>query len=279
MREVYPGRLVGRTWRPAKCELNYLRLKDIETCLKQRPLVVLGDSLAMQLGIALRYMLFPFVGNAVDSYYVAKIWNPSSSHPFSTQSKEGMDHFEFLSQRAKVGVISMGMWDMGVHFCSTDAFYDGFKEEVLTYKAMMQPGAQIMIHQLHWLHFNKSIWVDTCNPVAKIQLFREMTEMVSACTGIGIFDSIPVTRQAHSFTGDGVHFEGNGMTAKLQLFLNMMCDDPLTGSPPIAPYHPSITCDEEAAKARWRKHEIGNSHSPGCTFFKNKFGCPLSTAR
>eukprot|EP01059_Diplonema_ambulator_P033362 TRINITY_DN6932_c0_g1_i1.p1 TRINITY_DN6932_c0_g1~~TRINITY_DN6932_c0_g1_i1.p1 ORF type:complete len:360 (+),score=107.90 TRINITY_DN6932_c0_g1_i1:24-1103(+) len=261
--DLYPGRWVDGRWEPEKCQFYYFSKGELKTCFRENMYTSVGDSLNLQNKFYLDTV-------HIDTKH---IWNPSAAYGYFTMDQQLKEDYADHLLQARYVTISMGMWDVGVHHCGTDFFYDGLKMKVMRYKAMVQ--GVVSLWDLHWVAPDRcgDKWFCKCQDAEKVSVYREIIQQVAACTNTTIINATPMTRANPLYTGDGVHYGMEVTKAKINLIASFLCP-PERGAPRLALTVPSMKCDEEAYKAKWRQSIIANSHLPGCGESMNKFGCP-----
>eukprot|EP01064_Diplonema_japonicum_P039274 TRINITY_DN9802_c0_g1_i1.p1 TRINITY_DN9802_c0_g1~~TRINITY_DN9802_c0_g1_i1.p1 ORF type:complete len:984 (+),score=173.94 TRINITY_DN9802_c0_g1_i1:57-3008(+) len=267
--ELFPGNLVDSRWKPDKCKLHFYTLKEVAKCIKRYPYAAIGDSLGEQLVYNMKR------SSEQGPSYTKVVWSPSMQSTNLTTSKSGIDLHNYVTQEVEFAALSFGMWDIGVHWCGLDDFYYKLKEKVLKYKRMLKPTARLVIHNLHNINTIKSDlkWVRMCNPQEKVRVYREMLQMASVCTGVGMVDTYPLTMKGEAHTHDGVHYDEPVIRPKVNMLMNMMCGPHLNETDRLKPWFPPVACDESAALARWKQVKEAVSFSPGCPDYQNDMGC------
>eukprot|EP01059_Diplonema_ambulator_P001640 TRINITY_DN1139_c0_g1_i24.p1 TRINITY_DN1139_c0_g1~~TRINITY_DN1139_c0_g1_i24.p1 ORF type:complete len:981 (+),score=308.39 TRINITY_DN1139_c0_g1_i24:184-2943(+) len=274
--DLFPGTLEDSTWRPEKCTFAEYTPDMMMECLRAVPYLSIGDSLGEQVYTYIRDELKK-AGYGED-VPMRQVWSPSTSVPYFQSDRNGKNQNDFMTQVAEFATISIGAWDIGVHWCGTDEFYDGLKAKVLKYKALLKPGARLALYNIHYIYPDKcgekSTWCRTCNPIGKVTAYREIVQMVAACTSTGLLDTYPITKEGRNSSIDGLHYRNQVVKPKANIVMNMMCGSDVKGNNKLGLWYPNIECNEAEAKARWRRDPVANVHSEGCPDYANKYGCP-----
>eukprot|EP01059_Diplonema_ambulator_P007119 TRINITY_DN16649_c0_g1_i1.p1 TRINITY_DN16649_c0_g1~~TRINITY_DN16649_c0_g1_i1.p1 ORF type:complete len:775 (+),score=146.20 TRINITY_DN16649_c0_g1_i1:42-2366(+) len=260
----YPGPPESE-YNPRHCILRRYSKQELMQCLGKGTFIGIGDSLVAQVVQTLSIkagMPRPALANM--------LWNPSVSFQEWYLSKMKNDMFPFLTEKAGFAMVSMGMWEIGVHWCGPEAFYEGMKQRVLKYKSVMKPNTTLAIHNIHYINVDKHPFTKICNPPDKVKIFREIVETVSACTKVPLFDFYPLTKAAYNLTTDGVHYEPEIVSIKANLVLNNLCGIDKEGHKKLSLYVPHRECDEAAAKRRWASSVAAQ---PSETCHENKYMC------
>eukprot|EP01064_Diplonema_japonicum_P022241 TRINITY_DN3193_c0_g1_i2.p1 TRINITY_DN3193_c0_g1~~TRINITY_DN3193_c0_g1_i2.p1 ORF type:complete len:733 (+),score=210.81 TRINITY_DN3193_c0_g1_i2:66-2201(+) len=264
LEDIYPGEVQGRHWVPKNCDIEKYDDKRAVQCVKRTPFLAMGDSLSRFFSDSFTKM-FAEMGDKNASQYTTHVWNPSSAERFSTKtlSKKGapsVDVSGFMKNTAKLALYSVTAWDSGSHFCGTDQYYSVIKQKIAKYKRLLGEDTRLVLETLPFVHFEGNAkWVRICNPVQKLEVFREMTLQLASCTGLGVFSIYELQKQSEKFS-DGLHVYHGALLAADEVLLNVMCDG-------LELIHPNLPCspeDEDRAKARWRAHPVANRFSPGC---------------
>eukprot|EP01059_Diplonema_ambulator_P014519 TRINITY_DN2542_c1_g1_i3.p1 TRINITY_DN2542_c1_g1~~TRINITY_DN2542_c1_g1_i3.p1 ORF type:complete len:1238 (+),score=329.18 TRINITY_DN2542_c1_g1_i3:40-3714(+) len=270
--DIYPGKLVRGKWVPDNCVMKHWQNKEIVKCLTAKPYLSIGDSLGDQIQLHLLAALHSDDPGLSRYDSDSRQLDAHSTRIALPDTKE--DHMHYLANEAMIVTISYGLWDFGIHFCSPAVFYDSLKERVEYVKSLMQPGARLALLNLHYFHPDRceqGEWCNTCSVIPKIEVFREVIQLVSVCTGVGMVDAYGITKQAKMYTSDGVHFDPTIIGSKVDILLNAMCPDE---SSAMELFHPQMDCDENFYKLRWADEPLANTWSEGCPSMSNPHGCP-----
>eukprot|EP01064_Diplonema_japonicum_P023704 TRINITY_DN3410_c0_g1_i3.p1 TRINITY_DN3410_c0_g1~~TRINITY_DN3410_c0_g1_i3.p1 ORF type:complete len:588 (+),score=129.95 TRINITY_DN3410_c0_g1_i3:51-1814(+) len=273
--EVYQaGRLNGGHWEPERCTMQRYTTEGVLRCLKSNPFLGVGDSLAQRYADLFRREFYKAGSSSgpTDSRF---LWSPTTLHQFTLETQEDSKTVSlesFVQTDVKTVLLSFGIWEMGVNFCGTDAFYNGLKNKVEKFLSVSGNGTKVLLLDIPYIHRGKAAWVDNCNPLTKVKVFRKMIHQVASCLRIGVFDMFDVQKQATSNTVDGVHITGDAMWAAGEVLLNVMCDG-------VDPYYPSLPCTPGAVGANlnlWKQDPIAGKRSSSCVVSNQpeKRDCP-----
>ena len=261
-------------WHPAsQCVVKRYSHLEIAKCLTGRKIMAFGDSLSAGMFQEIHPYNPELVPTVKRKYNGKKnryhgVWQAKGHERNITDADpapEGMEWIWFTSyndvrrtkllnstyhlravQEADVVFLNGGMWDMGRAFCSVTSFYEGTKSTIADVKANMKPGAQLIIFPMHWLHrehchsFSKTknpkkkkCYV--CNNPEKVKIFREALQLAAASQGVGYLDTKNVSRINPNHTLDGIHFGQQYTRLEFDIFLNLICRDPvMLPTPPHA---------------------------------------------
>eukprot|EP01059_Diplonema_ambulator_P021848 TRINITY_DN3632_c5_g1_i1.p1 TRINITY_DN3632_c5_g1~~TRINITY_DN3632_c5_g1_i1.p1 ORF type:complete len:334 (+),score=40.68 TRINITY_DN3632_c5_g1_i1:155-1156(+) len=231
-------------WVPENCVLDWMPDAAARKCLKQFKPAGVGDSIAMNHVAAGWKML--------KNLRFEQIKDVSSVSPFTDQAKE------LREARPRLIIFSQGIWDIGMHYCGVSTFYKNVKQKLLAYKSVVPPDTAFVYHNLQYLN-GTNTWAKSCNPRAKVELFREAIALAASCTNVTLFTSYDYAASRPSESGDGVHYGYRIQLMKLHIIAQMLCNGL---EPPRAPYRCTPALEEQLL-AKWDV-DLANRKSKRC---------------
>eukprot|EP01064_Diplonema_japonicum_P038571 TRINITY_DN9390_c0_g1_i1.p1 TRINITY_DN9390_c0_g1~~TRINITY_DN9390_c0_g1_i1.p1 ORF type:complete len:418 (+),score=53.53 TRINITY_DN9390_c0_g1_i1:43-1296(+) len=156
-----------------------------------------------------------------------------------------------------------GMWDMSSHVTPLVTFYEKHKKRVQDIKALMKPGAEMILFPMYWLSHKKTRFVHgadsppyLCNHPVKASYYRKALAKIADCVpGVSVLDVTEITRHAHGLTTDGYHYTSPATRMIGDVMYNHICNG--------LALRPGSTCDEDAAKAHWATIKEARMTCPG----------------
>eukprot|EP01064_Diplonema_japonicum_P034981 TRINITY_DN7412_c0_g1_i3.p1 TRINITY_DN7412_c0_g1~~TRINITY_DN7412_c0_g1_i3.p1 ORF type:complete len:370 (+),score=101.62 TRINITY_DN7412_c0_g1_i3:56-1111(+) len=274
MQDIYPGKMVGTgRWVPDNCRLRELSYKEQAQCLGKNGFYTITDSLGRFIFEKLTEQYeaaskkHPYLNGPAKA--VEYCWNPSSSSPYGFLAA-GRNTKEYMMNASLVLLVN-GVWDIGVHSCSPEHYFEFLRLKVLRYRKEMSSTGTMVLYNIPYIHHKvtKNNWGVLCNAANRVAVHREVLKLVSACTGVGILDTYQMQKQYPNETHDGIHMSDRGNNAISGIVYNMMCP---SKEMRLKPYHPELSCTDKAiaeAKARWATVPEANGHPEGCPTAKH----------
>eukprot|EP01064_Diplonema_japonicum_P011944 TRINITY_DN19406_c0_g1_i1.p1 TRINITY_DN19406_c0_g1~~TRINITY_DN19406_c0_g1_i1.p1 ORF type:complete len:348 (+),score=38.68 TRINITY_DN19406_c0_g1_i1:118-1044(+) len=226
------------------------RTEEVRTCLKQRKIVLIGDSVMYEVAgsigdKAIRNMArfisggskgFAFRGDRNDTgetagleYYHDPMVGVPEGHEFAAIRK----HPQYISalMTANVVIINPGLWDMGERSCGISAFFTQTMSRVTELRSSMPPTASLYILGLRTIHARTVCAEQTlcyeCNYPRKVAAYRSVLASLPFChPGVtGHIDISDITLTTSARTPDGIHYNGyhNVPQAEMDAVLNAAC--------------------------------------------------------
>eukprot|EP01064_Diplonema_japonicum_P021591 TRINITY_DN31161_c0_g1_i1.p1 TRINITY_DN31161_c0_g1~~TRINITY_DN31161_c0_g1_i1.p1 ORF type:complete len:341 (+),score=26.37 TRINITY_DN31161_c0_g1_i1:37-1059(+) len=268
MKDIYPGRLIKSRWVPDNCYLRALSLAETQKCLAHPKFYAITDSLGREIYYHLRHS-YRLLHNKTENSELAvmdHIWTPQTSRPFGYLTQGNLrDTRNFLRESAEFILFSNGLWDVGSHFCGPIHYFEFMVLKVKRYLAEAKSDVRAVLYNIPYIHHvEQRVWGTNCNIGEKLKVYREALELVSACTGVPIFDTYQMQKQYPDLVPDGVHAKFEVLNAIVGLVLNTMCLPP---EQRVEAYYPNVTCSLDAiseAKERWAAIPLAMNHSQGC---------------
>ena len=259
---LMPGSFENGSWVSENCEFRPLNISEVQKCLENKIVLVVGDSQLRSLttSAATAFGLsrmkkghhdkpIKLVAPGSKKSPLQFFWKPSVNfrgfknyYPPRKNQLAATDHLIFND----------AMSDIGRYGCGVQVFYTRLLKQMRLYKAAIPSEAVFSLFVLHWIWLDPTICSELCrkcNSPAKLAAFREATLLAASCSGISLIDTSKVTRSMgmkHSY--DGVHLSGSALRLQLDIVAHNICrprDVPFTSSNPIR-------CSDEAViRKKW----------------------------
>eukprot|EP01059_Diplonema_ambulator_P031920 TRINITY_DN6019_c0_g1_i1.p1 TRINITY_DN6019_c0_g1~~TRINITY_DN6019_c0_g1_i1.p1 ORF type:complete len:313 (+),score=63.12 TRINITY_DN6019_c0_g1_i1:75-1013(+) len=248
--DLLPGKVVSDDtgsayWEPSRCVLDRADLSEMVTCMNEKKLVLMGDSIAEQMSTYGRRALnssFPFLRDVSSQGYAMK------------------HAAELRAQKTSLVLFSMGLWDVGVHFCGLKSFYYSIKNKIKVYKAALPADTMFVIHNLQYIN-GKNPVATACNPQKKLEVYRDMISLVASCSNITHMTTYDYSASMPDASIDGVHYSQKVQQLKMQTLTHIACK----GLLPEKPQYPSCTPQMESDLLMvWEGIEEATRPNEGC---------------
>eukprot|EP01064_Diplonema_japonicum_P006863 TRINITY_DN1468_c1_g1_i1.p1 TRINITY_DN1468_c1_g1~~TRINITY_DN1468_c1_g1_i1.p1 ORF type:complete len:407 (+),score=53.34 TRINITY_DN1468_c1_g1_i1:56-1276(+) len=255
-------------WEPEKCRLRTSEEFDIETCLSDKKVLLIGDSLLRQLSetFEMRVRRRPFQIGKFDADQYQ--WSVGRNGTFRflkspTLNKQYLSNTHILSQsrtravsESDIIVYGGGLWDMGLLQTHINTYLDELIVVLKTFKQLNKPFAMFPVH-----HVNRTRCYTPrgerlcyrCSDPVKVDAYREAGYIAAACAGVPVFEFTALTSYAFGnpvkglspfeVSSDGIHYGQKVVKMEADILVNWLCGDFKLTYPD--------KCNVEEAKARW----------------------------